>query len=145
MKNINNERLKIRGSGEDIQSDYTENNTLQPRVSEIRERQLMLRLEKLADLEGLRMDRKIRLPTTTQTLIDNKANESEVLKIDGSNILEGPFIIKELSNEPGDPEEGHAVIWMSDGTGIGDKGDIIIKITSEGVTRTATIVDYSQI
>jgi len=49
----------------------------------------------------------------------------------------------EKSSDPADPPEGHSVIWQSDGTGTGDDGDILIKITAGGVTATATLVDYS--
>lgn len=49
------------------------------------ERQLMLRLEELARIEGLREDRtRTKIPSTTQALIDSKAAEDEVLKHDGS-------------------------------------------------------------
>lgn len=49
----------------------------------------------------------------------------------------------ELSADPGDPPEGHSVIWQSDGTGSGDDGDIMIKITAGASTKTGTIVDFS--
>ena len=32
---------------------------------------------------------------------------------------------------------------MSDGTDSGDDGDIMIKITAGGVTKTVTLVDFS--
>jgi hypothetical protein len=34
---------------------------------------------------------------------------------------------------------------MSDGTGTGDDGDILIKVTASGTTKTTTLVDYSAI
>ena len=49
----------------------------------------------------------------------------------------------ERSADPADPSEGQSVLWMSDGTGAGDDGDILIKITAGGVTKTATLVDFS--
>ena len=108
------------------------------------ERQLMLRLEKLAKIEGLREIRtRAKIPTSTQILIDSKASDSEVLKKDGAIVLEGPFTFKELSSDPEDPDEGHSVIWMSDGTGSGDDGDIMIKITAGGTTKTIALVDFS--
>jgi hypothetical protein len=106
----------------------------------------MLRLEELARIEGLREDRtRIKVSSTTQALIDNKADDSEVLKKDGSVVLEGPLTFRELSADPADPDEGHAIIWMSDGIGSGDDGDIMVKITAGGTTKTTTLVDFSAI
>lgn len=50
---------------------------------------------------------------------------------------------KELSSDPTDPPEGQHVIWQSDGTGSGDDGDIMIKITAGATTKTITLVDFS--
>ncbi len=53
--------------------------------SESEERQLMLRLEELAGIEGLRENKtRMKIPSSTQALIDSKAAEDEVLKHDGS-------------------------------------------------------------
>lgn len=57
--------------------------------------------------------------------------------------LENTTPLVERTSDPEDPEEGNAIIWMSDGTGAGDDGDIMIKITAGGVTKTATLVDFS--
>ena len=57
--------------------------------------------------------------------------------------LNGALTIKEKTSDPADPAEGHSVLWMSDGTGTGDDGDILIKITAGGVTKTVTLVDFS--
>ena len=49
------------------------------------ERQLMLRMEELARIEGLRNDKiRAKIPSTTSALIDSKAADREVLKHDGS-------------------------------------------------------------
>jgi hypothetical protein len=53
------------------------------------------------------------------------------------------FTFHELSADPSDPAEGYAVMWMSDGTGAGDDGDVLLKITAGGATKTATLVDFS--
>ena len=117
-----------------------------PTLTESEERQLMLRLEELARIEGLREDKaRIKISSTTQALIDSKADDSEVLKRDGSVVLEGSFTFRELSADPDDPDEGHAVMWLSDGTGSGDDGDIMVKITAGGATKTTTLVDFSAI
>jgi hypothetical protein len=51
----------------------------------------------------------------------------------------------ERSADVADPPEGHYSIWLSDGTGAGDDGDLMVKITAGGVTKTATLVDYSAV
>ena len=53
--------------------------------------------------------------------------------------------LTEKSADPSNPAEGESVIWQSDGTGTGDDGDILIKITAGGVTKTATLVDFSAV
>lgn len=55
------------------------------------------------------------------------------------NIITGT----ELSADPADPAEGSFVVWQSDGTGTGDDGDWLIKLTAGGVTKTATLADFS--
>lgn len=49
----------------------------------------------------------------------------------------------EKSADPPDPPEGVHVIWQSDGTGIGDDGDILMKVTAGGVTKAVTLIDFS--
>lgn len=49
------------------------------------------------------------------------------------------------SAEPSDPPEGTAIMWLSDGTGEGDAGDVLIKITINSITKTTTLVDFSEI
>lgn len=51
----------------------------------------------------------------------------------------------ELAADPADPPEGQSVMWQSDGTGAGDDGDIMMKITAGAVTKTTTLVDFSAI
>ena len=53
--------------------------------------------------------------------------------------------LKEKDFDPPNPPEGHYTIWMSDGTASGDDGDVLIKITAGGVTKTTTLVDFSAI
>lgn len=45
--------------------------------------------------------------------------------------------------EPGDPADNQAVLWVSNGTGFGDTGDFVCKITEGGGTTDFTIADYS--
>ena len=55
----------------------------------------------------------------------------------------GAFTGAELDSDPSNPAEGNYTIWMSDGTGSGDDGDIMIKITAGGSTKTITLIDFS--
>lgn len=49
----------------------------------------------------------------------------------------------ERSSDPPQPAEGQWVIWMSDGTGKGDDGDILIASTAGGTTNYGTLFDHS--
>ena len=62
---------------------------------------------------------------------------------DGTLLLFNLLHLQEQSADPDDPPEGMAVLWQSDGTAAGDDGDILIKITAAGSTKTATLVDFS--
>lgn len=56
----------------------------------------------------------------------------------------GDFLtFAERSADPDDPMEGTFVIWMSDGTEAGDDGDVLVKLTAGGVTKTTTLIDFS--
>jgi len=63
-----------------------------------------------------------------------------------NDILAGKIINTALSSDPADPAANSSVVWQSDGTGSGDDGDIMIKVTdSNGTTKTGTLVDFSAI
>ena len=49
----------------------------------------------------------------------------------------------ERASDPSDPGEGEWVMWMSDGTGAGDDGDIMFKITAGATTKSGTLLDFS--
>lgn len=55
----------------------------------------------------------------------------------------GGLYLKELSADPPEPDEGYAIIWMSDGTGYGDDGDVCIASKAGGVTKKAILFDHS--
>jgi hypothetical protein len=55
----------------------------------------------------------------------------------------GAITSREKSADPANPDEGSFALWMSDGTGSGDDGDIMVKIKAGGVTKTITLVDFS--
>jgi len=50
--------------------------------------------------------------------------------------------IMERSSDPAAPPEGQTYIWMSDGTGKGDDGDVLIVGTAGGVTKYTTLFDH---
>ncbi len=59
--------------------------------------------------------------------------------------VNGAITQSELSADPSDPAEGKNVIWQSDGTGSGDDGDIMMKITAGAVTKITTLINFSEI
>ena len=80
----------------------------------------------------------------------NASDEGKVVQLNSSGQIPSAFTapssgleINERNSDPANPPEGRAVIWLSDGTGTGDDGDVLIKITAGGVTKTATLVDFS--
>ncbi len=48
-----------------------------------------------------------------------------------------------MSADPADPEDGQSVQWVSDGSGSGDAGDVMMKINVGGTVKTTTLVDFS--
>ena len=49
----------------------------------------------------------------------------------------------ERSSDPTEPSEGQMIIWMSDGSGMGDDGDIMAGTQAGGVTKYRTLFDHS--
>lgn len=67
---------------------YREDFLSELKLTESDERQLMLRLEELARIEGLRSEgTDIKISSSIRALIDNKASENDVIKKDGSVAL----------------------------------------------------------
>ena len=59
-------------------------------------------------------------------------------------LLKGGYLkILERSSDPAEPGEGETVIWMSDGTGKGDDGDVLIAGKAAGATKWTTLFDHS--
>jgi len=69
--------------------------------------------------------------------------DNDYLKVNGELDVRDFLTLNERSSDPADPTEGQSSIWQSDGTGSGDDGDIMIKITAGGTTKTITLVDFS--
>ncbi len=76
-----------------------------------------------------------------QLLADFQVDTVSKFKVDNAGTLE----MAERSSDPADPAEGKWTIWMSDGTGSGDDGDILIKVTAGATTKTVTLVDFSAV
>ena len=49
----------------------------------------------------------------------------------------------ERSADPDAPAEGKCIVWMSDGTGKGNAGDVMLAVTAGGVTKYASLFDHS--
>ncbi len=84
----------------------------------------------------------------TYTIPDAGANADFVMtagaqNIGGAKTFDAPVSFSEQAADPADPAEGKTVLWQSDGTGFGDDGDLIVKITAGGVTKTVTLIDFS--
>lgn len=60
----------------------------------------------------------------------------------GSHQFSILYLLEQSSN-PAKPGEGYMVIWMSDGTGLGDDGDLMIAATAGGTTKYGTLWDHS--
>ncbi len=57
--------------------------------------------------------------------------------------VNGAITFKEKTADPSAPAEGTAIIWMSDGTGYGDDGDVCIASNPDGTAKKAILFDYS--
>jgi hypothetical protein len=58
-------------------------------------------------------------------------------------IIKDTLGLRERSSDPTYPAEGIAVMWLSDGTELGDDGDVLLMTTAGGVTKTCTLCDFS--
>jgi hypothetical protein len=54
--------------------------------------------------------------------------------------VNGALTVRKIAQEPPNPPEGSFVIWMSNGTGAGDNGDIMIKSTNNNITTVTTLI-----
>jgi len=62
---------------------------------------------------------------------------------DGSVEMTGAFTQQPLSSDPGDPDAGNWVWWVSDGTDSFDAGDVCLKVNVSGTVKTFRLIDYS--
>ena len=91
-------------------------------------------------------------PTITTLNVTGDCDVTNNLVIDGNVAVTGTVTADYVERkehtltqaaEPGDPANDTAVIWLSNGTGYGDAGDLVCKITEGGGTTDFTIADYS--
>ncbi len=69
-----------------------------------------------------------------------------VVSLNSKELQENGITRSARSSDPDDPPDDSFCIWQTDGTGAGDDGDLMIKITdSGGTTKTATLVDFSAV
>ena len=89
--------------------------------------------------------------STTQRLLITARHDSSTLatlKVYSSSStqyveIDSVLKIIERSSDPAEPSEGECVIWMSDGTGKGDDGDVMIASQAGGTTNYGTLFDHS--
>lgn len=59
--------------------------------------------------------------------------------------VNGAITQNPLSADPPDPVAANSVQWVSDGTGSGDAGDVMMKINVGGSVKTVTLIDFSEV
>ena len=61
------------------------------------------------------------------------------------NVIAEGIRVPVLSADPLDADvpEGEAILWVSDGTGSGDDGDLMVKINNGSTTVVGTLADHS--
>lgn len=58
---------------------------------------------------------------------------------DSITVVAKYLLFRQQASDPPDPPEGLAVMWMADGTGTGNAGDLLYKVTQGGVTQSGTL------
>jgi hypothetical protein len=72
----------------------------------------------------------------------DSATSSNQINI-GDRFFHDRIRLLERTSDPAKPAEGNMIVWLSDGTGLGDDGDVIISSTAGGVTNYAVLFDHS--
>lgn len=83
--------------------------------------------------------------------VATSADEGKLIQLNSSGEIPealvpemSPLRLDALSADPADPADGSSVLWMSDGTGSGDDGDLYLKSTAGTTTAVYTnAVDYN--
>lgn len=101
------------------------------------------------------------------TLADARVAETNVtqhetaLSVNYTQVSGNALTVLQRSMPPSDPADGSMVLWLSDGSrvascywflpmwrdeaGVGADGDVMVKIQTGGVVKTATLIDYSAV
>ena len=85
-------------------------------------------------------------PSTSSGL---PADDGKFVRLNSSGLLPDAYLpnglpLVAISADPDNPAAGEAVMWQSDGTGTGDTGDIMMKITRSPTKATyAVSADFS--
>jgi len=64
-------------------------------------------------------------------------------KIDVFSITCASMTIAQMAAPADPPENGRGVLWCSNGSGVGDVGDIMVRIRHNGVWKYTTLVDFA--
>lgn len=63
-------------------------------------------------------------------------------KITSFTVADSGITIAQIA-EPDDPaDNGQSVLWLSNGSGAGDVGDIMLKLKYDDMVKTTTLVDF---
>ena len=77
---------------------------------------------------------------------DYKLNIGDLIKGDLVNKtveLDAALTLLERGADPDEPAEGECVLWMSDGTGKGDDGDVLVGSKAGGVAKWAKLLQHA--
>lgn len=96
-----------------------------------------------ADSTGIRRDKFVSLRDLEDYIKDNEVIGTAIKYILESGLSTEVLTVLERSSDPPEPANGTGILWLSDGTGKGDDGDIMIAVNVDGTTTYGTLFDYS--
>lgn len=95
------------------------------------------------DSTGKTRERFLSFEALVDLLLNNREVYNAILHSLETVISTERLNLLERSADPPEPENGKGVIWLSDGTGKGDDGDVMIAVNVDGTTLYGTLFDYS--
>jgi hypothetical protein len=60
-----------------------------------------------------------------------------------NEIITNKIKLFQQSSNPVKPELGWGIMWLSNGSGLGDPGDLIVASNVTGITKYSIVFDYS--